>query len=231
MLAAAGPRGDDVRLECGTAISNHKNTILPVNNQMNSLASAIQRIRRRLKLSQAGLAEKLGCQQNAVSKYQAGKVQPGMEILAKLWDLADLTERSLIRNYIYERFFFLSELETEPFTNTVKGRPRPFPLAMIEVLKRPEAPTFLRRIMNLYLGYRRYPNISQPFEQAITWLEVQLQILRRLDQTKGVLVPDDIQTELLQEASELLPKTQQTNVMSSSSKGGRKRPRASTRAR
>jgi len=190
------------------------------------LSAAIHLIRKRLSIRQADLAVQLGCKQNTVSKYEAGAAHPGMEILAKLWEIADLKERALIRDYIYEQFFFLSELEHEAFTQAVtQGQPRPFPLAMAEVLGRPEAPAFLRQIMGLYLRYRRHADAPQIFERAITWLQIQFQLLGYLDLKNAApsKAPDTVERELREAASESLPQGPEPKPTSTSNFSGRKK--------
>jgi len=213
-----------------TNISNNENTIPTVNNQVNSLASAIRQIRSRLDLSQADLAKKLGCQQNAVSKYQSGKVHPGKDVLIRFWEIADAAERRLITAYLYEQFSFLSQPEQSVFwesaLNSLYHRQRHFSAEVAEALSRPEAPAVLREIVSLYLKFMKHPETQRTFEQAAAWLRVQFQMLDYTEKAgsgNNTLAgkPDLVGMELPEAAGESLPQR----------RGQKKRVRASTPTR
>ena len=188
---------------------------------MNSLASAIQQIRKRLDLSQADLAKRLACQQNAVSKYQSGKVQPGKDVLVRLWAIADDAERRLITAYLYEQFSFLSQPEKPLFLESALSLPhqRHFSIEVAEALGRPEAPEVLREIVSLYLKFRNRRDVEEIFRQASTWMSLQFQMRDYADQKAGSSqgttasstgMPDYVERELREAASEGLPEKFET---------------------
>jgi transcriptional regulator with XRE-family HTH domain len=180
---------------------------------VNPLVSAIQQIRKRLGLSQADLATRLGSQQNAVSKYQSGKVHPGKDVLIKLWEIADAAERRLITAYLYEQFSFLSQPEKSLLLDSALSlnlQRRHFSVEIAEALNRPEAPAFLREIVSLYLKFRKHPETQRTFEQALAWLRVQFQMLDYAEKVGSAIdtssgKPDPVGMELREAASKSLP--------------------------
>lgn len=181
--------------------------------QTNSLPMAMQQVRARLGLRQADLARKLGCKQNTVSKWEAGKAHPGTESLIRLWQMADASERKLIQSYLSEQFHFLSETEQNAFVKEILGKPRRhFMIDMAEVLGRPEAPEFLREIASLYWKVRKRADALEIFKQASTWLHIQFQMREYVDLKAsrtppghGTTAPvDPVEMELREAASEPL---------------------------
>jgi transcriptional regulator with XRE-family HTH domain len=75
--------------------------------QAQKFALAIRAVRSRLRDTQAEFAERLGSSQNTISQYENGKINPSAEILAKVWHLADATERRLLQAHVSALFSML----------------------------------------------------------------------------------------------------------------------------
>ena len=141
----------------------------------------MQQVRTRRGFRQADLARVLGCKQNTVSKWESGKAHPGTESLIRLWQMADETERKLIRSYLLEQFSFLSEPEQNAFMREALSPHRHFSLDIAALLSKPETPEFLKKVMSLYLRHGKRTDANEIFTQAVTWLSLQFQMREYVD--------------------------------------------------
>jgi len=122
-------------------------------------------MRRRLGLTQAQLASKIGCGQNSVSRYEDGAL-PSIEILSKVWRLADQTERFLLHAYLSELF---SDLPTDYKEEVLREAATHVP-SMAGVAQ----PEWALRIRLLHDRHRGDESAERLFERAVDWLEVEL---------------------------------------------------------
>jgi len=83
--------------------------------QQENFGRAVRAIRSRLALNQADFGARIGCNQNTVSRYEAGKLFPSNEVLMAVWRLADRTEAHLLRAYVSELSHLRMKLSVSSF--------------------------------------------------------------------------------------------------------------------
>lgn len=135
--------------------------------QQENFGSAVRAIRSRLGLNQAEFGTRIGCNQNTVSRYEAGKVFPSNETLMAVWKLADRTEQHLLRAYISELFSFAGKDERKQFLDSVSAKHAAAGLAN---------PAVLARFEFLYEQYLADPDADRLFNRAADWLETEFKM-------------------------------------------------------
>ena len=134
--------------------------------QQKTFGAAVRAMRARLGLNQADFGAQIGCNQNTVSRYEAGKLLPRSEILMAVWVLADHKERHLLRAYIAEIFSFAA-----------KGKqPLLDPIDVEEAVAGFANPVVLSRFRLLYEQYMTAPDAIRLFIQAADWLETEFKM-------------------------------------------------------
>lgn len=135
--------------------------------QQENFGRAVRAIRSRLELNQADFGARIGCNQNTISRYEAGKLFPSNEVLMAVWRLADRTETHLLRAYVSELFSFADEAEGQQFLDSTAVKYASAGLA---------SPAVLAQFEHLYEHYMMDPDATRLFNQAATWLETEFKM-------------------------------------------------------
>ena len=142
-------------------------TFVPGIKQQGKYALAVKMIRDRLGLTQAEFADRLGCIQNTVSRYESGKLIPSTDMLARIWKLSSQVERALLIGFLGEDFSTLEQREQEDLLIAAETD---------AIERRIARPTVLAKLQRIIDTYKGHPDADEIFDQASIWMETQFQI-------------------------------------------------------
>jgi transcriptional regulator with XRE-family HTH domain len=134
--------------------------------QQQNFGPAVRAIRARLGLNQADFGARIGCNQNTISRYEAGYF-PSNEALMAVWNLANKVEQNLLRAYIAELFEFIEPEEQKQAINSIRAK------KMAEGLA---DPAIVARFEYLYRQHLTDPDATWLFHRAADWLETEFQM-------------------------------------------------------
>ncbi len=164
---------------------------------MIGLANAIRMIRTRLDLTMVDFAERIGCKQSTISRYESGKLIPGRSVLMLLLQLAKGSERPPIldqlgvtpatmegwkdRDLMIALQTFDQYLEGAGKEMAVDVRENPkvqFARAARQIVLSNAAVTpALVRIVKHWLKHAGKPDLQEYFEHVAAYLDVELSVL------------------------------------------------------
>ena len=150
-------------------IRHKDSTSVPLIKQEERFSLAVRTIRSRLGLTQAEFASKIGRNQNTVSGYEAGKLQPSGKALAALWGLADSAERHLLMAHLTQEFSLFDKEQQRELLQIAEEGAR-------EAGRVP--PSVLARMFRVCKKYEKEPDAAQLINLAASWLEVEFEMRR-----------------------------------------------------
>ena len=138
--------------------------------QGKAFSFAVRKIRSRLGLTQAAFASKIGCNQNTVSRYEAGKQLPSIAALEAIWKLADPADKPLAMAYLNDIFSSFDRNQQREILQAVEEG----------AIRKGEAPpSVLARMARVCEKYKGEPDAAELIGLAASWLETEFEMRLR----------------------------------------------------